>query len=319
MSAEEVEPGLTTPERLPDMGDFTPVNVGIYLDNIDTFSIRDSFWSATFYVWFRWKGEKNLDPAKGFQVDEARVDKREVVEQYADEQGMNYQRVRVVARISKAFNTTRVPLDDHMLTIGIEDAGHDGTRMRYVADPESNISSRVRVAGYSVGGLQTVVKNHTYRSTYGDPRATGRSRTFTEFVAGVEVSRKSVGLYVKLLLGLFAGVMLTLASFFIRPSDTSPRFSLPTASYFGAVANSYLVSSTLPSAGQFGMIDYVASLGLITIFACVSISLVSGYYYILKKDEAFSKVIDRTTRTTVFIAYLLANVIIPTVALISVE
>jgi hypothetical protein len=81
--------------------------------------------------------------------------------------------------------------------------------------------------------------------------------------------------------------------------------------YFGAVANSYLVSSTLPSTGQFGLIDYVAGLGLFTIFLCMSASLVSGYFYIIKKDEAFSKAIDRSTRTTIFVTYVLANVALP--------
>ncbi len=243
---------------------------------------------------------------------DARIEKRDVVEQYAGDDGTNYQSVRVTARITKLFNTTRVPLDDHLLTISIEDAAHDGTKLRYVADPETSVSSRVRVAGYDVRSWSSVVKNHTYRSGYGDPRiAPGTRKTFTEFIFGLSVRRRSLGLYCRLLIGLFAGISLTLCSFFIRPSDTSPRFSLPTASYFGAVANSYLVSSMLPSTGQFGLIDYVTGLGLFTIFICLSASLVFGYYYLVKKDEAFSKVIDRVTRATVCVVYVLANIILP--------
>jgi len=312
MSADRVEPGLTAPDPLPATGDYVPVTIGLYLDAIDLFSIRDSLWSGTFRVWFRWKGDRALDPAKSFQVVGARIDKREVVDQFSDDDGTNYQSVRVTARITKLFNTTRVPLDDHLLTIAIEDGARDGTRLRYVADPDTNMSSRLHVAGYDITGVRSVVKNHTYKTSYGDPRVSpGTRRTFTEFVFGLSIRRTSLGLYCRLLIGLFAGISLTLCSFFIRPADTSPRFSLPTASYFGAVANSYLVSSMLPSTGQFGLIDYVTGLGLFTIFTCLSASLVSGYYYLVKKDEAFSKAIDRSTRTTVCILYVIANVILP--------
>jgi hypothetical protein len=315
MSPNRVEAGLTPPDPLPATGDFVPVSVGLYLDNVDNFSIRDSFWSATFYVWFRWSGDPKLDPAKNFQLVEARVDKRDVVEQYFGNDGMNYQNVRVTARMTKFFNTTRVPLDDHLLTISLEDAARDGTKLRYVADSGTNVSSRVKIGGYRVTGFSSVVKNHTYKSNYGDPRTPpGARKTFTEFVFGMPVKRASMGLYFKLLVGLFAGISLTLCSFFIRPSDTSPRFSLPTASYFGAVANSYLVNSMLPSSGQFGLIDYVTGLGLFTIFICMSASLVSGYYYLIKKDEQLSKMIDRATRNTVFIAYVLANCLLPLTA-----
>jgi hypothetical protein len=46
----------------------------------------------------------------------------------------------------------------------------------------------------------------------------------------------------------------------------------------------------------------------------VSASLVSGYYYIVVKNEALSKIIDRATRTTVFVAYVISNVVIPMTA-----
>ena len=314
MSPDKVEPGLTPPDPLPATGDFARVTVGGYIDTVDNLSIRDSQWSGTVLFWFRWKGDKKLDPAASLQLVDARIDKREVVDAYFGDDGTNYQRVRITARFFKFFNTTRVPLDDHMLTITLEDA-RDGTKIRYEGDKDSGISSRVRIASYVVTDFRTVVKNHTYRSQYGDPRIEGH-RTHTSFVMAVSIRRSSVGTYFKLLIGLFAGISLTLASFFIRPSDTSPRFSLPTASYFGAVANSYLVSSTLPPTGQFGLIDYVTGLGLFTIFVCLSASLLSGYQYIIKKEEAFSKVIDRATRSTIFVVYVLANVMLPASAFI---
>jgi hypothetical protein len=318
MSADKVEPGLTPPDPLPASGDFVRVSVGLYVDNVDTFSIKDSYWSATFYVWFQWSGDRGLDPARTFQLVDARIEKRDVLEQYTGDGGINYQRVRATARMAKFFNTTRVPLDDHLLTITVEDGERDGMKLRYEADPESGISSRVKISGYRVADFSYVVKNHTYRTSYGDPRITpGARRTFTQFLFGMHVQRASVGLYFKLLLGLFAGSLLALCSLFIRPPTASPRFSLPTAAYFGAVANSYLVSSMLPSTGQFGLVDYATGLGLFTIFICLTASLMSLYVYLIHKDEAFSKAIDRSTFATVLVLYLFANILLPLSAFIN--
>jgi hypothetical protein len=49
----------------------------------------------------------------------------------------------------------------------------------------------------------------------------------------------------------------------------------------------------------------------------MSASLLSGYYYIVKKEEAFSKMIDRATRTTILIVYVLSNIILPASAFTS--
>jgi hypothetical protein len=195
MSANEVEDGLTAPEPLAATDRYTPVTVGVYVDNIDALSIRDSFWRATFHVWFRWTGEAELDPAEEFQLVDSRIEGRELVERSSDERGTNFQHARVTARLWKPFNAMRVPLDDHLLTITVEDARRDGTTLRYVADPASNVSSRVSVPGYEVTGLRAVVKNHTYRTQYGDPRADDRApRTFAQLVVGMPIRRTSAGL-----------------------------------------------------------------------------------------------------------------------------
>ena len=79
--------------------------------------------------------------------------------------------------MTKFFNTTRVPLDDHMLNIYVEDTARDASVLRYVMDKTSNVRSRVKVPGYAISGFSSVVKAHTYKTTYGDPRATeGKAR-----------------------------------------------------------------------------------------------------------------------------------------------
>jgi hypothetical protein len=312
MEASAVEPGKTRPEPLPANTDFTSVNIGIYLDGIDNFSVKDSYWSATFYVWFRWKGNPALDPGKTFQLVDAKIEKKELLESHFGADGVNYQNYKVVAKMTKFFNTTRVPLDDHMLNIYVEDAVRDASAMRYVMDSSANVSSRVKVPGYAISGFSSVVKAHTYKTTYGDPRAVeGKGTTFSEYNFAVTLKRAGMGVYFKLFVGLFAGVILTLGSFFIRPSDTGPRFGIPSAAYFGAVANTYLVSSLLPSSGQFGLADFVTGVGLFTISMCVSASLISGHYFLRRDEKEFSKAIDTVSWITIGLGFLIVNILLP--------
>ena len=84
-----------------------PVTVGLYLDGIDTLSIRDSFWNATFYVWFRWQGDGALNPGASFRLVDGRIERREVMEEHTVPDGSHYQRFHVTARTTKFFNTTR--------------------------------------------------------------------------------------------------------------------------------------------------------------------------------------------------------------------
>ncbi|MBR0647454.1 hypothetical protein [Plastoroseomonas hellenica] len=313
MTVGAVERGQTPPEPIPEAGDFTNVTIGLYLDGIETLSIRDSFWAPTFYIWFRWQGDRALNPGANFRLVDGSITRRDLQEEYYGADGTNYQRYRVTARMTKFFNTTRVPRDDHMLNLYIEDARFDATRLRYVADPASNVSSRVRVSGYTISrSSEQVAKTHTYRSSYGDPRLEGQgNRTFSMFTYGVRIERSGMGVYFKVFIGLFAGMALAFASFGLRASDAGPRFSMVAGSYFGAVANSYLAGSLIPSSGQFGLVEYVTFIGLFTIFFSLIATIVSIYIWNIRADKELSRAFDVTTVTAAGIGYVAVNILLP--------
>lgn len=310
-----VERGQTPPDPIPETGDFVPVTLGLYLDGIDGMAIRDSVWTPTFYIWFRWKGDRALSPGASFRIVDGRIERKDLQDEYYGADGTNYQRYRVIARMTKFFNTTRVPLDGHMLNIYIEDTRLDAARLRYVADPASNVSSRVRVSGYSIAKSQQAVKTHTYRTSYGDPREVGAgNRTFSMYTYGLNISREGMGVYFKIFIGLFAGMALAFASFGLRASDAGPRFSMLAGAYFGAVANSYLAGSLIPSSGQFGLVEYVTFTGLFTIFFSLIATIISVFIWNKLADKPLSRAFDIITVTTAGIGYTLVNVAMPLAA-----
>ena len=307
-----VERGQTPPEPIPATGNFVPVTIGLYLDGIDGMSIRDSVWTPTFYVWFQWKGDRALSPGASFRIVDGRIERKDLQDEHYGADGTNYQRYRVIARMTKFFNTTRVPLDSHMLNIYIEDTRLDASRLRYVADPGTNVSSRVRVSGYKVAKSEQVVKTHTYRTSYGDPREVGAgNRTFSMYTYGLSIGRDGMGVYFKIFIGLFAGMALAFASFGLRASDAGPRFSMLAGAYFGAVANSYLAGSLIPSAGQFGLVEYVTFTGLFTIFFSLVATIISIFIWNTKADKKLSRAFDLTTIAMAGTGYVLVNLVVP--------
>ena len=308
-----VERNQTPPDPIPETGTFVPVTTGLYLDGIETMSIRDSFWTPTFYIWFRWNGDRALNPGGNFRLVDGSITRKDLQDEFYGADGTNYQRYRVTARMTKFFNTTRVPRDSHQMNIYVEDARYDASQLRYVADPATGVSSRVRVSGYTVSRrAEQVAKTHTYRTSYGDPRAEGTgNRTFSMYTYGIGIERTGMGVYFKVFIGLFAGMALAFASFGLRASDAGPRFSMVAGSYFGAVANSYLAGSLIPSSGQFGLVEYVTFLGLFTIFFSLVATITSIYLWAVRGDKELSRAFDLVTVGLAGIGYVAVNIILP--------
>lgn len=298
--------------QLEEKGDYIPVRVGTYIDSFENLSIRDSFWSTHFYIWFSWKGDKELDPGGNFFLVNGTISKKELLENYHGDDAINYQRYRITAKIIKFYDSTRVPLEDHMLNLYVEDSSRDANKIRYIADSVI-ISPRAEIPGFKIVNSGNVVQAHSYKTNYGDPRVTdGSGKVFSQYLAGIRISRDGIGYYIKIFLSLFAAILLTLFSFFIKPTDFAPRFAMPTGAYFGAVANSYVANGILPSAaGEFGLVDHLTGIGLFTIALSIALSLFSYHLAVRKDDKDMAVALDRIMFLTVGGSCLLANLIIP--------
>ena len=131
------------------------------------------------------------------------------------------------------------------------------------------------------------------------------------YTYGLSIARDGMGVYFKIFIGLFAGMALAFASFGLRASDAGPRFSMLAGAYFGAVANSYLAGSLIPSAGQFGLVEYVTFTGLFTIFLSLIATIISIFIWNVRADKRLSRAFDLTTIATAGTGYALVNFVVP--------
>lgn len=308
---------LSPMETTPINSDHEPidVHVGIYLDRISLLSVRDNKWMADFYIWFRWIGD-GIDPGENFQVVYGEIKSKQ--KQFERVNGReHYQQYQVIAEVTKFFNTTRFPCDDHLLMIPIEDCANDSIELRYVPDlANSGFSKNIRMPGYKILQMDGVGRQHLYETSFGDPAVSGQNLTFSQFLYTIWIVRPGWGLYLKIFQGLFIAVAVAMLAFFIRPAHTSPRFSVGLGALFAAVANSYIVSSMQPGSEILTLADIVSGIGIATIFLTLVESTISLYIYDSMDSRRLSRLFDLVSATVFLIGYIGVNVAVPLAAML---
>lgn len=303
------DPGVTAAGESSTAG-AVPVKVGIYLERIPELSIKEATWTAVFDIWFSWQGDA-LKPAEGFVIMEGDIETREKLAE-SHEGGTHYERYRVVAKITKSFPLMRLPHDDHLLTIAIENGELAREKMVFVPDVEnSSVSSRVKVPGYRMASWKIIEKPHSYKTTRGDPRLkSGTKSTYSQLRVGLFLDRDGWGLYFKMFQALYIALFIAFLACFIKPTDVDPRFGLGVGALFAAVANSYLVGSIVPDTGEMALADIVNGLGIVTILVTLVESTLSLYLYDIRGEQALSRRLDRVSFIIMLTGFIAANIAI---------
>jgi hypothetical protein len=314
MSPNLTEPGLTADDLvLPANSTPTKVITGIYVDRIKELSLSDSTWTVDFYIWFKWNGS-DVNPGENFQVigGDIEKDKTELVDEYTNGTE-HYQIYYVTAKITKFFDVLRFPVDNHVLTIEIEDKKNERSDLLYVVEnATSNISSQVQVHGYEIDELKVIEKPHIYQSNFGDPRIDQGPTSYSQLRVGIDMSRPDLGFYLRIFIGLFVAVAAGLLAILIKPCDAEPRFGLQAGGLFVAIANTIVTSGLIPKTGIMTFADMVNDLGLIIILIAILESIISLYLYRTKgkKDLPRIKIFDRSSFVVLLVIYLIINSII---------
>ncbi len=292
-------------------GGKVPVQVGISIEKISDFSIKNVAWNADFYIWFNWQqpaDDPSFNPGESFQiVDGTIVTKQKIMDQ-TNGNG-RYELYRVSASINYPFDVTRYPVDDHLLRVFIQDPVHP--QIQYIADrTNSRIDPAIRIPGYYIAkttlGAQIVSEN----TDLGNPSG---PKDFAQFGFGIFIFRQGYGFYLKLFQALFAAVGVALLAGFFKAHEEI-RIELLVGGFFAAVANSYITSTYLPDTGTMTLMDIINLLGLATIFLCMIQTVISSRFAATDKD--FSRLFDKISFGMIGFIYVAINIALPLAALI---
>jgi len=290
------------------------VTVGFFLDRIISLSLPESNWSATVYVWFKWKGD-DIDPGETFKIvdGDIEVEGKEKLDE-STQGDEHYALYRLYATFTKFFDVSRFPLDDHVLNIAIEDQSKTWDQLEYVPDTaNTNISSRVKITGFKFYKTALTVKPHAYKTNFGNTRLGNGRAVYSQLTYAMGYSRPGMGFYCKIFVGMYSAVLIAILGFFFVPTDSN-RISLSIGGFFGAVASMLVYTTAIPQVGMITLMDMINSVGLITVFLTAVQSTMALHLYELWKNATLSRWFDRISLAIFSIGYLVINIWVPMVA-----
>lgn len=291
----------------PDSAEATPpaepekVWVGFYLNRLTAISQKDGTYSIDAWFWFRWKGD--IDPTKTFELVNGRVDSVSPTE-ILDDNGFKYASIRVVATIFHVFDVQRYPLDDHKLTLAVEDSTNQAPLLKLLADEGSAMDPSVAIEGWKISFEGVSESEHSYPTTYGF-RALGEDASkFSRLSFKLELRRagKVVSL-LKLFWVSFLALLLSVGACFVRANDLDARFGLGLGSIFAASANTIAVSAELPSTPILTLAEQINMVTVLTIFVTIFVSIRSLRYMYTGQEERASQL---DMRCALFVSLLYA-------------
>lgn len=290
--------------------DATVVTVGTYIQNLKELSIRNSSFTLTFIAWYTWDGDKDLDPAHNSRIYKGYITETNVLKEIHDESGYNYQQVRYTATVSKNYWTIRFPLESHQLRFYLE-CNDVIENVRYVADKEnSSVNPSLSISGYKL--VRHDVGDYAVEmdSTFGDPELNDNAM-YSEIVTAIEINRDGIGVYIKCIIALFGTSLWVLIVMFINVKHKVDPLSMIPAALFGTVSNIMVGANLLPDALQLGLLEYVNTLGIMTILTG-AISIINVNRIRSKhQNHAYAKRFGNIMFYTVLIIAVLGHIMLP--------
>jgi hypothetical protein len=281
------------------------IEVGVYLVNVPSVSLKEKKFQLDFYLWFRWKDDQ-LDPMESFEIVNGHVDSKESVKK-KKAGAYNYSSARITATIYRNFTLNRYPLDDQALKLQIENTAQAAVMPAYIPDKkQSGVSAKIDVPGWRVQGFEGYASTTKYPTTFGDPEAADRQESqVPRYTFAVMLKRAGWGNFIKLFSILFLAAGLAFNSFRIPSDAIDARIAFAASAVFMAVLTQSALSSSLPETDLFGMADqlYNATMG----FIAASFVLIVYTYRVSEAGDAVrAQAVSRKAGWSLTILYVIA-------------
>ncbi len=290
----------------------TDVAAGVYILRLSNVSPQNGSFDVDMWLWFRWHGSE-VRPDQTFELANGVITSRSE-SQLEDDGGTNYATVRVQATIFHDFDVRRFPLDNHVITIDLEDAELDNAQLTYTIDEGIALDPAVKVSGWKVGLQPTVVTAHTYDTNYGLRSAAADAGIYSRFVLSVSLDRTSYGPLFKAFWISALAVLLGLLAFLIKADDLDARFGMGVGSIFAASANAFVITGSLPPTTAVTLAEQINLIAVGVIFVSVFISIFSLRLR-YNDREADSLRLDRNAMWVLGGIYILLNILVMSVDL----
>jgi hypothetical protein len=280
------------------------VQVGAYILRVSKVSQKDGTFDVDMWVWMRWKSVA-IEPQKTFEIANGVINSRSDTA-VLDDNGYKYSTIRVQATLFHQFDVKRFPLDNHRITIELEDSTYDSTVLRYIADRGTALDPHLSVPGWQVRLEKPAVSQNVYPTDYGLRSSATPTAVYSRLILAVDLERNSMMVLLKEFWISLLAVALSLLALLVHSHDLDARFGLGVGSIFAASANAYVLSDNLPQTTAVTLAEQLNLLAVGTIFATVFVSIWSLRLRYAEREAASLK-LDWAALIAISGIYIVAN------------
>lgn len=246
------------------------VSVGFYPLNVYGVDPANSTFTYDGYIWFRWKGQ--IDPTQTVEFTNA-VDKSSLSKEFLYEapqvapDGSKYQIMRIESAFLKSFSLASFPLDQHDLSITLEDSLYGVDRIVYDIDQtDTSYAPGLSISGWQLKDWSYQRNVVDYASSFGD-RSVAQASRYARISFNMNISRPQSYFVWKLLLPLVVVICGAWIALLLNPVLTETRAALPASALLTTVFLQQSYTASLPETGGLVLLDEIYVVAYILIVA----------------------------------------------------
>ena len=281
------------------------VRVGIYITSIHNIDFKQKEFTATFWLWLKYKNPK-LDFVNNLEVPNAKTVEK-AFSTIDTSGGRIFQQMKLQCVLKESWKTSNFPFDEQKLRIFLENSQFDAASMVFVEDTLGNhFDERFALRGWNIDSCIISSGKKTYQTAFGSESAVKQESVYSSFRLRLSITREAGGIFWKMFIGMYLAFFISFICFYIHSDSMDSRFGLSVGSLFAVVGNKYIVDSALPESTTFTLVD---TLHGITLFFILIIIAANAYSLRLIKQNKIQRSVqfDNITALFVIVLYVLLN------------
>jgi hypothetical protein len=281
------------------------VHVGIYITSIHDIDFKQKEFTATFWLWLKYKNAK-LDFTNNLEVPNAKTVEK-TFSTIDTSGGRIFQQMKLQCVLKDSWKISNFPFDEQKLRISIENSQFDALNMVFVADTlGEHFDKRFTLRGWNIDSCIITAGKRVYQTAFGNEAAVKQETEYSAFRVRLSVTREAGGLFWKMFIGMYLAFLISYICFYIHSDSMDSRFGLSVGSLFAVVGNKYIIDSALPDSASFTLVDTLHGITLMFILLVIA---ANAYSLRLIKQNKIQQSIrfDNVTAFVVFIIYAALN------------
>ncbi len=288
------------------------VEVGVWPTVIYNLDVHSNTFYMTAYVWFIWRGE--IDPTQTVEftnnVESWGLTKMKTYPKpitFPD--GRHYQSMRIEGRFFQPFSLLRFPLENHTVSLSIEDNTYAADKLVYRFDQRhSGLDAGLTIPGWTVQSWSGREGVHHYASNMGDETVGSDSSDYGTILFEVKVTRPVNFFIWKMLLPLVIILLACWTALLLHPSQLASRAAMTGTALLTTVFMQQGYTSNLPEVNYLVLMDKI----YVVVYLLIILSLVQVVIQgamdkkHLLDDFRKAQLIDKTSVVVQALVFMLA-------------